>query len=233
MTNSSLRLIAYIRVSGKSQIDGFGMQIQLDMINAAADRLGATIVKVCADEGLSGTLEAVDRDGLACSIDGLREHEADGIIVANLSRLARTLTVQEAALALAWQAGGRVFTADAGEVMADDPDDPMRTAIRQVIGVMNQLDRATITLRMRKGREAKAAAGGYAGGRPGYGKVADNKALAEVPAEQRVLILMRAMRADGQSLATIANRLNEMEIKTRQGGQWRPEGVRRAVNQKG
>lgn len=233
MTNSSLRLIAYIRVSGKSQIDGFGMQIQLDMINAAADRLGATIVKVCADEGLSGTLEAVDRDGLACSIDGLREHEADGIIVANLSRLARTLTVQEAALALAWQAGGRVFTADAGEVMADDPDDPMRTAIRQVIGVMNQLDRATITLRMRKGREAKAAAGGYAGGRPGYGKVADNKALADVPAEQRVLILMREMRADGQSLAAIANKLNDMAIKTRQGGQWRPEGVRRAVSQKG
>lgn len=224
-----MKLIAYIRVSGKSQVDGYGLDIQLADINAAAERLGAEIVKVCSDEGVSGTKEAIDREGLACAIDGVREGEADGIIVANLTRLARTLTVQEAALALVWQAGGRVFTADSGEVAQDDPDDPMRTAIRQILGVMAQLDRATITLRMRKGREAKAAAGGYAGGAPKYGQMASNKSLVEVEDEQRVIHLVGDMRRDGMTLRQIATNLNEMCIPTKYGRDWHAESVRRTI----
>lgn len=229
MTNSPLRLIAYIRVSGKSQVDGYGLDIQLADINAAAERLGAVIVRVCSDEGVSGTKEAIDREGLACAIDGVREDEADGVIAANLTRLARTLTVQEAALALVWQAGGRVFMADSGEVMADDPDDPMRTAIRQILGVMAQLDRATITLRMRKGREAKAASGGYAGGAPKYGQTASNKSLVDLPEEQRVIILVRKMREDGMTLRDIADRLNLLVIKSKQGKNWHPQSVSRLI----
>lgn len=229
MTNSPLRLIAYIRVSGKSQIDGYGLEIQLADINTAADRIGAEIVGVCSDEGVSGMKEAIDREGLACAIDGVREGRANGIIVANLSRLARSLTVQEAALALIWQAGGKVIMADDGEVLADDPNDPMRTAIRQILGVMAQLDRATLTLRMRKGREAKAAAGGYAGGAPKYGQMAANKSLAEMDVEQRVVVLANGMRRTGMSLREIAGRLNEMEIKTKYGKAWHPQSVARLI----
>ena len=75
------------------------------------------------------------------------------------SRLARALTVQEAALAIAWQAGGRVFTADTGEVLRDDPDDPMRTALRQVVGGVAELDRRMVVKRLRDGRAAKASTG--------------------------------------------------------------------------
>lgn len=227
--NSPLRLIAYIRVSGKSQVDGYGPDIQMTDITNAAERLGAVIVGTCSDLGIKGTIEAVDREGLACAIDGVREGEADGIIVGNLTRLARALTVQEAALALVWQAGGRVFSADGGEVMADDPDDPMRTAIRQILGVMAQLDRATITLRMRKGREAKAAAGGYAGGAPKFGWRADNKSLAEMDTEQRVVVLANGMRRTGMSLREVAGRLNEMGIKTKYGKDWHPQSVARLI----
>lgn len=229
MTNSPLRLIAYIRVSGKSQVDGYGPDIQITDITNAAERLGAVIVGTCSDLGIKGTIEAVDREGLACAIDGVREGEADGIIVGNLTRLARALTVQEAALALVWQAGGRVFSADGGEVMADDPDDPMRTAIRQILGVMAQLDRATITLRMRKGREAKAAAGGYAGGAPKYGQMASNKSLVEVEDEQRIIRLVGDMRRDGMTLRQIATNLNEMCIPTKYGRDWHAESVRRTI----
>jgi DNA invertase Pin-like site-specific DNA recombinase len=67
--------------------------------------------------------------------------------------------VQEATLALVWQRGTRVFAADTGEVHRDDPDDPMRTAIRQVMGVFAELDRKMVAKRLRDGRLAKAAAG--------------------------------------------------------------------------
>lgn len=225
-----IRLIAYIRVSGKSQIDGYGPDIQMTDITNAAERLGAEIVRVCSDLGVKGTIEAVDREGLACAIDAVREGEADGIIVGNLTRLARSLTVQEAALALVWQAGGRVFTADAGEVAEDDPDDPMRTAIRQILGVMAQLDRATITLRMRKGREAKKAAGGYSGGAPKYGKAASNKSLIEVADEQRIIKMVGEMRNDkGMTFKQIAENLNALAIPTKRGTKWFPMSVARLL----
>ena len=62
-------------------------------------------------------------------------------------------------LALVWQCGVKVFAADTGEVHRDDPDDPMRTAIRQVMGVFSELDHSMVAKRLRDGRLAKAAAG--------------------------------------------------------------------------
>src|SRR5207244_11738718 len=99
-------------------------------------------------------------------------------------RLARTLSVQEAALASVWAQGGRVFLPE-GEVLRDDPDDPMRTAMRQMMGVFSQLERGMITARLRAGRAAKAASGGYAYGSPPFGWRADKTAangVAPVPA---------------------------------------------------
>src|SRR6516165_8715685 len=82
-----------------------------------------------------------------------------GVIVGHIERLARALTVQEAALALVWKLGWAVFAAEAGAVPRDDPEDPMRTAIRQVMGVFAELDRRYVTERPRDGRRAKAATG--------------------------------------------------------------------------
>jgi hypothetical protein len=78
-----------------------------------------------------------------------------------MDRYARTLTVQEGILAHLWKLGARVFTADNGEVQQDD-DDPMRTVIRQVIGVAAQLERAMTGKRLRDGRRAKTAQGRHA-----------------------------------------------------------------------
>jgi DNA invertase Pin-like site-specific DNA recombinase len=51
----------------------------------------------------------------------------------------------------------------------DDPDDPMRTAIRQIQGVFVELDRKTVVKRLRDGRRAKAAEGKHAVGTYVYG----------------------------------------------------------------
>ena len=72
-----------------------------------------------------------------------------------LDRLARDLMTQEAALGRVWRHDGRVFTVDKGEILADDPADPMRTAFRQMLGVFAQLERGMIRARMDAGRQAK------------------------------------------------------------------------------
>ena len=68
------------------------------------------------------------------------------------------MTQQEGVLAQVWASGGRAFSlGDGGEVLEDDPDDPIRTAVRQMRGVFAQLERGLIRQRMARGKKAKAA----------------------------------------------------------------------------
>lgn len=202
---------AYVRVSTDRQSEeGFGLTIQREAVRRWAKLAGHRLVAVHADEGLSGALPATARPGLAAALDMIRTGAADALVLPKLDRLARTLSVQEAALASVWAQGGRVFLPD-GEVLRDDPDDPMRTAMRQMMGVFSQLERGMITACLRAGRAAKAATGGYAYGSPPYGWRADKTSptgLAPVPAEQAVIGRMAAWRADGVPMREMARRLN-------------------------
>jgi hypothetical protein len=87
------------------------------------------------EEGRSGALDLEDRVALTAAIDMIATRKAEGLVCYSLDRLAREITVQEAILAKVWEeAGGQVFTTDHGEVQRDDPDDPMRTAMRKMAG---------------------------------------------------------------------------------------------------
>lgn len=157
-----MRLIGYMPVSGIGQVnDGFGLAIQDSALRSWVKTNGHKLIRIEEDEGVSGAKDAADRPGLSAALLAVQEGEAEGLLVPKLDRLARALTVQEAALAFVWRAGGRVFAADSGEVLRDDPDDPMRTALRQVVGVFAELDRRIVVKRLKDGRTAtrRTAAG--------------------------------------------------------------------------
>jgi DNA invertase Pin-like site-specific DNA recombinase len=100
--------------------------------------------------------------------------------VFKLDRLARDLIVQETLIAEVRKIGGQLFTTAAGEAahLADDPDDPSRKLIRQVLGAVNEYERSMIVLWMKSGRKIKAAKGGYAGyGSPAFGQRSVDKEL--------------------------------------------------------
>src|SRR5437773_922223 len=82
------------------------------------------IVITSRDEGVSGSHGADLRTGLHNALVAVKGRTVDGLVVYRLDRLARKLTVQEAALAKVWDLGGTVFAVDLGEVARDDPDDP-------------------------------------------------------------------------------------------------------------
>jgi DNA invertase Pin-like site-specific DNA recombinase len=123
-----------------------------------------------------------------------------------------------------------VFTAEDGEVLRDDPDDPMRTAIRQVQGVFAELDRKTVVKRLRDGRRAKAAegkhaVGPYAFGHEGTGKGRERDAgprADEQPAVARIV----AMRATGAPYRTIAAALDAEGLRPRRAASWSAAAVR-------
>lgn len=225
-----MRVIGYLRVSTQGQVkDGLGLSTQDRLVRAWAKRNGHRVVRVASDNGRSGALPETDRPGLLDALQAVRTGCAEAIVVTSLDRLARALTVQEAVLAKVWSFGGNVFTVDGGLVPRDDPDDPMRTALRQIVGVFAELDRRLVVKRLKNGRETKAAMGGRAVGGPPYGYRAERGDLAEQPDEQAVLAQMRDWQTEGASFAEIARRLNEHGTPARR-GRWHPMTVSRALN---
>lgn len=228
----TLPIIGYIRVSTDRQADeGFGLEVQEVVIRDWCSARGHELVGIHRDEGLSGSLDAGERPGLSAALETIESGEAEALVVHKLDRLARSLTVQEAALAHIWRSGGEVFSVDAGAVLRDDPDDPVRTAMRQMIGVFSQLERGMISARMRAGRRLKAERGGYAGGRPRYGYRAEERELVPVFAEQEAIRLASQLRCKGLSYRAIACELESAGFKRRGGSaRWHAIQVARALD---
>lgn len=231
----ALRLVVLLRVSTAGQLDGYGLEAQekdcRKWARTAGPALGGVrIVKVCTDGGITGKASDDERPGLHEALSLVAAGDADGILAPNLDRVARELTVQEATLSVVWAHGGRVFTVDHGEHLADDEDDPMRTFVRQVMGAAAQLERGLITKRLRNGRKTKAAAGGYAYGAPAYGQRAADKVLTVDSDEAAVLEQMRAWQTEGVSIRGICDRLNTAGIPSKRGGKWHPTTVARLLS---
>lgn len=227
---TSLRLVMYVRVSTAGQLDGYGLEAQEKDCRRWAKKNGHKIVKVCTDGAVSGKTSDEERPGLTEALGIIAAGDADGILAPTLDRIARELTVQEAALSVIWAYGSRAFTVDHDEHVADDEDDPMRKFVRQVMGAAADLERGLIAKRLRNGRKTKAASGGYAHGAPAYGQKAVDKELTLDEDEAAVLVKMREWQAEGVSIRGIADRLNAEEIPTKRGGRWHATTVNRLLS---
>ena len=97
------------------------------------------------------------------------------------------------------------------------------------MGVFAQLERGMVVARLRRGRQAKKDAGGYAHGRPPYGYQAREGTLVEVPAEQAAIKRARRLRSQGLSLRRIASRLESEGLFTRTRRPWQPAQVARLL----
>jgi DNA invertase Pin-like site-specific DNA recombinase len=229
-----LRLVAYLRVSSPIQVEeGQGLAIQEQSIRRWAKEHRHRLVGMFRDEGIPGTAKDSERDGLTEAIAAIKYNGGQGVVVASIDRLARSLTVQEAALQQVWAAGGRVFSVATGEVLADDPDDPVRTFVRQVLGAVSQLDKGLIARRLRLGRLHKAEQGGYACVAPPFGSRAEGGALVPDPGEQKAVQLIIQLRNEGASLRGIAVQLTAEGLEPKRGGAWHPMMVKRVVDRAG
>jgi len=227
-----LRLVALLRVSTAGQVDGYGFDSQDKDIKRWARSTTHRIVKTLRDEAVTGRADEDDRLGLAEALTMVANGDVDGIVFPNMDRLARNMTQQEAILAVVWAHGGRAFSADGGEVVPDDEDDPMRTFVRQVMGAAAQLERGLIAKRLRNGRRNKAAQGGYAHGAPRYGQqTTKDKELAELPEEEQRRKQMERWHAEeGLGYRAIAQRANDMGWAAKRGGAWHATTVQRLLS---
>jgi len=226
-----MRLAEYLRVSTDQQTEGLGLDVQEATITKWARTHGHTIAATFTDAGVSGSNGLDTRAGLADALHALKARTADGLVVYRLDRLARDLIVQEQLLAELRRGGWAMHSTSESEAqyLTDDPADPSRKMIRQVLGAVAEYERSMIALRLRNGRRKKAETGGFAGGTPPFGWKSVDGELVSVPDEQATLTRIRELHEAGESLRSIAAMLTGEGHQPRRGKAWHPGVLARLI----
>jgi DNA invertase Pin-like site-specific DNA recombinase len=215
-----MNAFAYLRVSGKGQVDGDGFPRQLAAVHSYAAAHGIAIVHVYSEKGVSGTLDGMDRPAWVEMLASVLARDVKTIIIERLDRLARDLMIQEHILQDLSRRGITLISVAEPDLCSDDPS---RKLMRQIMGAIAEYDKAVTVLKLRGARQRQRASAGRCEGAKPYGTLAG-----EADTLQRI----QAMRAAGQSFQAITATLNAERITPRRGLRWHPYAVSRIAERK-
>jgi DNA invertase Pin-like site-specific DNA recombinase len=225
------KAIGYPRVSTEEQSQtGVSLGVQEQKIRAFCELYSITLVDVVSDPGESG--KTLDRPGIKSVLERLDAGEADGIVVAKLDRLSRSVGDWDSLIAnyfgekagfQLWSVGECIDTRTAGGRL-----------VLNVLMSVAQWERETISERVTAALAYKKSRNERISGRVDYGfeLAPDGVHLVPCSAEQTVLAMIRTMRADGMTLQGIAAELNTRGIHRRSGGQWEHRFVSKLLSRK-
>jgi site-specific DNA recombinase len=213
------RLIGYARVSTDNQKEEGTIQIQHRALQEYSETNGYALVRVFSDEGISGSKDLEHRPGLAEMFDYLESHaDIGGVLIFKLDRLARDLYIQEHLLRKLQDMNKTLISIKEPDICSNDP---MRKAFRQFMGIVSELEKSFITMRLSGGRINKARKGGYGGGCPAMGyKAADKELVIDAVAAETIKTIFTLRMDRKLSLREIANHLNDSGTTTARGRKW-------------
>ena len=214
-------VVAYLRVSGKSQVEGDGFPRQVSAVQACCDSKELKLIRQYREEAVSGKLDEDSRPAFQDMVSDLLNNGCRTIIVESLDRLARQYDIQQRLAEYLASKGLTLISANTGEdITAALLGDPMRRAMVQMQGIFAELDKNMIVAKLRKARMRKKAATGHCEGRKPYG---------HRPGEQAIIERILALRKAGTALDAIADTLNSEGIAPRAGGKWYGSAVNNIV----
>ena len=211
---------AYLRVSGKGQVEGDGFTRQLKAIREYAVAHNFKILSVYREEGVSGTKESADRPAWSDLMTALHSNGVRVVIIEKLDRLARDLMIQETIIADLRKHGFELVSVAEPDLMANDPT---RILVRQMMGAVAQYEKSQIVLKLRGARMRKRAKDGRCEGRKPYGYFDGERAIVE---------RMKELRNNGMGFDRIAAQLNMDGIRPRAAERWHGLVVNRILTGK-
>jgi site-specific DNA recombinase len=144
----------YVRVSTERQTLAHTIEQQVERLTAHVHAQGETprAEDIFRDDGSSGA--TLNRPGLDCLRDRVKEATIDRVVIASPDRLARNYVHQMVLLEEFAQAGCHVE-------FLDQPlgQDPQAHLLLQIRGAVAEYERTLIAERMRRGRQRKLQAG--------------------------------------------------------------------------
>lgn len=225
-----MRLISYSRVSTDDQADnGVSLDAQRDKARLYCELHEHTLVAELRDAA-SGK-DTAHRPGLLEALAMLERGEADGLVVAKLDRLTRSLEDWSRLLRVYF--GERSRHDVALHAISDYVDTSCATGrlvLNMQVSVM-QWEREIIGERTREALAHKASKLERVGGIPyGWQLAADGVHVEPCEAEQRVAERARELRADGLALRKVGAQLAAEGHRPRNGrASWGAETVKRVL----
>ena len=212
-------MVGYVRVSTREQADsGLGLAAQQRTLADEAARRGWQLVGVEVDAGVSAG--ARSRPGLERALAAVRSGAADGLVVAKLDRLARSVQAMAELLAESSRRGWALVALDLGV----DTATPAGRMVAHVLAALAEWEREVIRQRTREAMaeaRPRLAAEGRSLGRP-----------STIPPE----VVERVVRekAAGGTLSGIARQLNAEGVAAGSGQPtWHPATVARVLERAG
>jgi site-specific DNA recombinase len=218
-----MKVIGYIRVSTDEQgKSGLGLESQTEKIKAYAGLYDLELIGIQVDIRSGKSIQG--RDGLTAAIDSMNQGKADGLLIAKLDRLTRS--VKDLGLLLE-----TVFNRHALLVVAEQVD--TRTAagrlVLNILTSVSEWERQTIGERTTAALQIKKAKGEKTGGLVPFGFTLadDGKTLESDSKEQATIAMIRELNDKGHSLRKIAETLTKRGIKTKGGKSvWFPQQIK-------
>lgn len=229
MKRNRIRVVMYVRVSSKEQVDGYSIGEQIERLEKYADAMEWEIVKTFVDPGYSGG--NTDRPGLKEMIKEIEKGGIDKVVVYKLDRLSRsqldTLYLIE-----------KVFLANDTDFVSMsenfDTSTPFGRAMIGILAVFAQLEREQIKERTMVGKEARAKEGKWHGGSTepiGY-KYNPNKDLLEIDEYEAMQIRdVFETFLSGMPLRSMETKFNDKGYSHKHGF-WDSKSIRRILANK-
>lgn len=216
------RVAGYLRVSTEMQAkSGLGLGDQRRQIELMAELNGWPTPTIYKDEGISGTKETKDRDGLKALMHAVMAHEVDAVIINSIDRLSRRSRISlELSDEMARQ-GVRL-------VSVKENFDMGTPSGRLIFGFMAQLaeyERDLIAERVRAALAEHSRRDGESGGRLPYAYLRAEGKLHIDASAARIVRRIFTLHAEGLTLRAIAKRLNERHYASPQGAHWHHSSV--------
>ncbi len=203
-----MNLIGYTRVSTAEQAQsGLGLAAQRSAIEARFPKKGPDTVVFFEDAGFSGSLPPERRPNLSKALDLLHHGKADGLVVAKLDRLARSVMHFTELVERSAQEGWTLVILDLGV----DTSTSNGKFLANIIASVAQLERDLI-------KERTAAA---------MQKKRDGGWRHPNQTPEDVTSVIQEFYREGHTYQSIADNLNSAGIDTPgRAPQWRPQTVR-------
>jgi site-specific DNA recombinase len=225
------KVVGYVRVSSKEQVDeGVSLAAQRAKLHAYAVAMDLELVGVEEDAGISAKT-LVGRAGLERALKLLERGVADGLLVAKLDRLTRS--VRDLGFLV-----DRYFASKWSLLSVSDSIDTRTAAGRLVLNVLTsvaQWEREATAERTRDALAHLKAEGVHIGGEPLGLRRTDEvdrdgrRVLAVHGAEAIAVSRIVELRVRGSSLRTIARVLRTEGHATKRGGRWEATTVARVL----
>ncbi len=206
--HATIQPAMYLRVSTNEQADsGLGIDAQRARCTAMCLAKGWEAPIEYKDEGLSGTLGASKRPGLAAMLTAIQAGAVDAVVVLDLSRLARSVKLVTGLIEDLTAA--RVDFVSCKENF--DTSTAMGKAMLGIVAVFGQLERDLTSERTIAALGERGKQYGYkSGGMPlGYYRESGQELITVDGQAAPLVRAILAQRQAGASLRAIAERLNE------------------------